>query len=141
EDDSIQAIHAALDAGINFLDTAPIYGFGVSETIVGKAIQGRRDKVVLATKCGMVANTRQGDFKFSSDAQGPNPHGLIDIYVHNRPDSIRLEVERSLERLQTDYIDLYQTHWQDPTTPIADTMGALLDLKQQGKIRAIGVCN
>jgi len=133
ETQSIDAIHAALDAGINFIDTAPAYGLGRSETIVGKAIAGRRDQVVIATKCGVVWHTQEG-----------KPH----IQQHNKQtyrylgaESIRYEIEESLRRLQTDYIDLYQTHWQDPTTPIEETMEALLELKEQGKIRAIGVCN
>jgi len=138
---SIRAIHAALDAGINLIDTAPIYGFGVSESIVGRAIHDRRERVVLATKCAMVCDPHHGHFKFRSTAQGPDPHGHIEIHIYAGPESIRQEVEESLHRLQTDYIDLYQTHWQDPTTPIADTMGTLLELKQEGKIRAIGVCN
>ncbi len=141
EDESIAAIHAALDADMDLLDTAPIYGFGVSETIVGKAIHDRRDKVVLATKCAMVCNTKQGETKFASDAMGPNPLGHIQVQVCLHPDSIREEIEASLKRLQTDFIDLYQTHWQDPTTPIADTMGELMKLKDEGKIRAIGVSN
>ena len=141
ETDSIRGIQAALDAGVNLIDTAPIYGFGLSESVVGKAIQGRRDDVVLATKCGMVTNTTSGDYKFTSDALGRNDLGHIDIYIFNSPDSIAAEVERSLKRLGTDHIDLYQTHWQESETPIEATMGVLLRLKEQGKIRAIGVCN
>jgi len=141
EDDSIRAIHAALDNGINFIDTAPIYGFGASENLVGQAIKDRREKVVLATKCGMVANTTRGEYKFSTNARAIDSNGLIDIYQYNHPDSIRWEIERSLKRLQTDYIDLHQTHWQEPETPIEDTMACLMKLKDEGKIRAIGVCN
>ena len=138
---AIDTVHAALDAGITLIDTAPIYGLGLSETLVGRAIRDRRDKVVLATKCGMVANPLEGEYKFNTDARGPNPDGLVEIRIHNHPDSIRHEVEASLRRLRTDYIDLYQTHWQESTTPIEDTMAALIDLKDQGKIRAIGVSN
>jgi aryl-alcohol dehydrogenase-like predicted oxidoreductase len=141
EADAIRAIHAALDAGVNLIDTAPIYGFGSSEEIVGKALQDRRDRAVIATKCGMVTGTKAGSPKFRSTALGGSEHGHIDVRIYNHPDSIRDEVEWSLRRLQTDRIDLYQTHWQDPTTPIDDTMDALLSLKQAGKIRAIGVCN
>jgi aryl-alcohol dehydrogenase-like predicted oxidoreductase len=141
DNDSVNALHAALDNGINFIDTAPIYGFGRSENVVGKALQGRRDKVILATKCGMVANTTRGSYKFTTNGGAIDPNGLIDIYQYNHPDSIRWEIERSLNRLQTDYIDLYQTHWQEEQTPIEDTMAALLKLKDEGKIRAIGVCN
>ena len=141
EADAIRAIHAALDAGVNLVDTAPIYGFGSSEEIVGKALQGRRDRAVIATKCGMVTNTKLGAPKFRSTALGSSKNGHIDVRIYNHPDSIRDEVEWSLKRLRTDRIDLYQTHWQDPTTPIDDTMDALLSLKRAGKIRAIGVCN
>jgi aryl-alcohol dehydrogenase-like predicted oxidoreductase len=141
ESDAIRAIHAALDAGINLIDTAPIYGFGSSEEIVGKALKDRRDQALIATKCGMVTGTKAGSPKFRSTALGSSEHGHIDVRIYNHPDSIRDEVEWSLRRLQTDRIDLYQTHWQDPTTPIDDTMDALLALKQAGKIRAIGVCN
>ncbi|MBN1343326.1 MAG: aldo/keto reductase [Phycisphaerae bacterium] len=141
EAESIQAIHAAIDAGIDLIDTAPMYGFGTSESILGKAIRDRRDKVVLATKCGLVCNTRSGEFKFNSDAMGPNPDGHVGVFVLLTPESIRTELEASLKRLQTDHVDLYQTHWQDSTTPIAETMGALMDLKREGKIRAIGVSN
>jgi len=139
--ESIDAIHTALDAGMNLLDTAPIYGFGLSETIVGEAIKDRRDDVVLATKCGMVCNTTNGDQKFRSDATGPNDQGHLDVRIYLHPDSIKQEVEASLKRLQTDRIDLYQTHSQDSTTAIEDTMAALLELKREGKIRAIGASN
>jgi aryl-alcohol dehydrogenase-like predicted oxidoreductase len=139
--ESVDAVRAAIDAGVSMIDTAPIYGFGLSESIVGEAIRDRRDKVVLATKCGMVCNTLKGDHKFKSDVSGPVDHGHIDVQVYLHPDSIRREVEGSLRRLQTDVIDLYQTHWQDSTTPIEETMGTLLELKEEGKIRAIGVCN
>lgn len=139
--DSVRAIHAALDLGMNFIDTAPIYGFGHSERVVGRALKGKREKAVVATKCGMVCNTRKGEFKFRSTAQVPSEDGHIEVYVYNDPSSIREEVELSLRRLQTDYIDLYQTHWQEGTTPYEETMEALMRLKGEGKIRAIGVCN
>ena len=108
EAESIRAIHAALDAGINFLDTAPAYGLGLSEEIVGKALKGKRDQAVIATKCGMVWHTDQGTY-FLDQYNKP-------IHKYLGPESIRYEVELSLQRLQTDYIDLYQTHWQDITT-------------------------
>ncbi len=133
EQDSVDAIRAALDAGITLIDTAPAYGLGHSEEIVGRAIQGRRDQVVLATKCGLVWHTHKGTHFF--DEFGKPMHRYLG------PESVRYEVEQSLRRLQTDVIDLYQTHWQDPTTPIEETMGTLLDLKREGKIRAIGVSN
>ena len=141
EDDSIDAVHAALDAGITLLDTAPIYGFGHSEVVVGKAVRDRRDRVVLATKVGMVPNAPGGRLSFRSTAAGPHEHGHIPVHVYNHPDSVRAEVELSLRRLGTDRIDLIQTHWQEEETPLEDTMGALVRLKEEGKVRAIGVCN
>lgn len=141
ESQSIRAIHAAIDAGVTLIDTAPIYGFGVSESIVGKAIRDRRERVVLATKCSMVCDPTRGQFKFRSTALGHDPRGHVVIHIHSSRQSIRQEIEDSLARLQTDRIDLYQTHWQDPTTPIEETMRALVELKREGKIRAIGVCN
>ncbi len=130
---SISAIHQALDMDVNFIDTAAVYGFGLSEKIVGKAIAGRRDKVILATKCGIIWHDKKGRHYFDSDGKS--------CYRYLGSESIRYEIEQSLRRLNTDYIDLYQTHWQDPTTPIEETMSTLMELKQQGKIRAIGVSN
>jgi aryl-alcohol dehydrogenase-like predicted oxidoreductase len=141
EGDSIRAIHAALDAGITLVDTAPIYGFGRSEAVVGKAIADRRDQVILATKCGLVCHDTAGEFLVRVDVMGRNERGLVPISKYLGPASIRQEVEDSLARLQTDYIDLYQTHWQEVTTPIADSMAELMKLKAEGKIRAIGVSN
>lgn len=134
--ESIRTIQAALDAGINLIDTAPCYGWGRSEEMVGKAIRGRREQVVLATKCGLWWQDKRGSLFFSMDGH--------DVMRCLRPETIREELELSLRRLGTDHIDLYQTHWQameaDPT-PIADTMACLMQLKDQGKIRAIGVSN
>jgi len=141
EDDSIRAVHAAIDEGITLLDTAPIYGFGHSEIVVGKALKNKRDKVLIATKCGMVINAPGGRQTGRSTADAPHEHGHLRIHIYNHPDSVRDEVEMSLKRLGTDHIDLYQTHWQEEDTPIEDTMGCLLELKDEGKIRAIGVCN
>jgi aryl-alcohol dehydrogenase-like predicted oxidoreductase len=133
EREAVRAIQAALDEGITLIDTAPAYGLGRSEELVGEAIAGRREKVVLATKCGLVWHTGGGRFFFN---QGGKP-----VHRYLGGDSIRYELEQSLKRLRTDYVDLYQTHWQDSTTPIEETMTALVDLKRQGKIRAIGVSN
>ena len=130
---AVEAIQAAVDAGITLIDTAPAYGQGVSETIVGKALQGRRDKVVLATKCGLVWHTRKGNHFF--DYEGKPVHRYLG------KESIVHEVEQSLKRLKTDRIDHYITHWQDPTTPIEETMEALETLKDAGKIRSIGASN
>lgn len=139
---AIDAIHAALDHGINLIDTAPIYGYGRSEEIIGRAIQGRREKLVLATKCGLIWDREEGEFYFHADETGITMRpSEKKVYKCLRPASVRAELERSLTRLNTTYIDLYQTHWQESTTPIADTMAMLVKLKEQGKIRAIGVSN
>jgi aryl-alcohol dehydrogenase-like predicted oxidoreductase len=118
-DDSIRSIHTALDAGINFVDTADIYSGGESEEIVGKALKGRRDDVVLATKF------------FNSMGEDPNHHGGSRRWIMRA-------VEDSLRRLDTDYIDLYQMHRTDPATDIDETLSALSDLVRCGKVRAIG---
>ena len=142
EKESVAAIHAAMDAGINLIDTAPAYGFGLSEEIVGRAIAGRRDKVVLATKCGMIWHCKKGNLFFNSDKGNiTKGNGQYQVHRYLGRESIRYEVEQSLRRLKVDCIDLYQTHWQDPTTPIAETMAELMRLKEEGKIRAIGVSN
>ena len=130
---AVAAIRASLDAGVSLIDTAPAYGLGHAETLVGQALVGRRHEAVIATKCGLVWHTQQGTRFFDEEGQP--------VYRHLGRESIFHEVEQSLKRLQTDYIDLYITHWQDATTPVEETMGALLELKQQGKIRAIGVSN
>ena len=134
--ESIRTIQKAVDLGINLIDTAPAYGFGRSEVVVGKAIKGRRDKVVLATKCGLWWDDARGSFFADFDGRK--------IYRSLRPDTLRIEIENSLKRLGVDCIDLYQTHWPSASpdfTPIADTMATLLAFKDQGKIRAIGVSN
>lgn len=142
EPQAVAAIQAALDHGINLIDTAPAYGYGRSEEIIARAIRGRREKAVLATKCGLVWDREDGTFFFHADQQGATLRpSEKKIYKCLKPDSIRHEVEGSLARLGADYIDLYQTHWQDPAAPIEDTMAALVKLKEQGKIRAIGVSN
>ncbi|MCL6458066.1 MAG: aldo/keto reductase [Gorillibacterium sp.] len=118
-DDSIRIIHTALDAGINFIDTADVYSRGESEEIIRKALKGRRQEVILATKFGLPmgadANQRGGSARW-----------------------IKLEIENSLRRLGTDYIDLYQIHRPDPNTDISETLSALSDLIRSGKVRAIG---
>ena len=118
-DESVRIIHAALDAGINFIDTADVYGAGESEEIVGKALKGRRDDVILATKF----HNPMGD--------DPNQQG-------NSRRWIMRAVEDSLRRLNTDWIDLYQVHRPDPGTDVEETLGALTDLVRQGKVRYIG---
>src|SRR4051794_18451053 len=118
-DDSILIIHKALDSGINFVDTADMYSRGESEEIVGRALKGRREHVVLATK----VNGAMGE--------DPNQRGTSRRWI-------MAEVEHSLRRLQTDYIDLYQVHRLDPTVELEETLSALTDLVRSGKVRAIG---
>jgi aryl-alcohol dehydrogenase-like predicted oxidoreductase len=119
EAESIPIIHAALDAGINFLDTANVYNSGKSEEVVGKALKGRRDRVILATK----AHGKTGD--------GPNDEGLSRLHLMKA-------VDDSLRRLQTDYIDLYQMHRPRPETAIDETLSALTDIVRSGKVRYVG---
>lgn len=134
--ESARTIAAAVDAGINLLDTAPAYGWGHSERLIAKAVEGRRDEVVLATKCGLWWDDDRGSFFTEFNGK--------DIYRSLRPDTIAIEVERSLKDLATDRIDLYQVHWpavEPENTPVEETMAALLKLRDEGKIRYIGVCN
>jgi len=119
-DGTAAVVNAALESGINFFDTADIYGGGQSEEFLGRALKGRRDKVLIATKFGM---------KMAEGKEG------------GKPDYIRQAAENSLRRLETDHIDLYQIHKPDPSTPIADTLGALDALVQAGKVREIGCSN
>src|SRR6202171_833222 len=124
ENESIRTIHAALDQGINLIDTAPIYGQGRSEEIVGQALHkyGRRESVVMATKWDI--DGTKGRIERSSTRQ-----------------RILQEFEDSLRRLQTDYIDIYQVHWPDPLVPVEETAATLRELYERGQIRAIGVSN
>lgn len=123
ENEAIQAIDAALDLGVNWIDTAPFYGWGRAEEIVGKALRGKREKVYIFTKCGTLL-----------DEQGGWREDLT-------PASIRREVEASLRRLQTDYIDLYQFHDPDPDTPIEESWASMQTLIQEGKVRYGGLSN
>ena len=120
--ESIATIHLALDLGINFLDTADMYGVGHNEELVGKAIKGRRDQVILATKFG---NVRGKDGSF--------------LGVKGKPEYVKQACEASLKRLNTDYIDLYYQHRVDPNTLIEETVGAMADLVKEGKVRSIGL--
>lgn len=127
------AIRAGLDAGITLIDTAPAYGLGHAEEVVGRAIAGRRDEVVLASKCGLVWHSTRGPYFFSQ--------GGLPVHRDLSPAAIRHEVEQSLIRMRTDRIDLYITHWQDPSTPIAETVEALKALQAEGKILAFAASN
>jgi aryl-alcohol dehydrogenase-like predicted oxidoreductase len=120
--ESIRTIHRAIDLGVTLIDTAEIYGPYINEELVGQALKGRRDRVVLATKFGLVSHAGAGPWN-----------------VDSSPDNIRTAVEGSLKRLGTDHIDLYYQHRVDPGTPIEDTMGALAELVKDGKIRHIGL--
>lgn len=138
EKDAIKAIEAAIANGMTTIDTASVYGFGLSEELVGKAISGNRDKVQLLTKFGMDWNKKEGSFFFDSkDNSGKD----ISIYRHSSKKKVLSDCDDSLRRLKTDYIDLFQIHWPDPSTPVSETMEALEKLIEQGKIRAGGVCN
>lgn len=130
---SLAALRASLDNGVDLIDTAPAYGLGHAETLVGQAIAGRRDKVVIATKCGL--NWRHGKGAYFFDQYGKKVHRYLGA------DGIIHEVEQSLGRLGTDYIDVYITHWPDASTPLEETLEALQNLKRDGKIRAIGASN
>ena len=133
--ESIKAIEAGIENGINFIDTAPAYGKGLSEEIIGEALKKqKRENVVIASKCGMVWHLKKNQFWYKYDDD-------TDLYRNLTKESIKYELEASLKRLGTDYIDLYQTHIQDYDTPISETMETLLSLKKEGKIRAIGVSN
>jgi len=119
---SIKAIRAAVDSGITLIDTAPAYGAGHSEKVVGRAIQGIRDQVVIATKCGV--------YRDGSD------------YVRDlSPDRIRKDIESSLKRLDIEQIDLYQIHWPDPDTPLEESVEELIKLQKEGKFKYLGVSN
>ena len=138
EKEAIRALETAIDLGMTSIDTAPVYGFGYSEELVGKVISKKRDKVQVLTKYGMRWNGKQGKFYFSTrDALG-HP---VEIYNFGGKESVIKECEESLTRLKTDYIDLYQMHWPDSSTPIEETMEAIEILLKQGKIRVSGVSN
>lgn len=122
---SVFTISRALDLGVNLFDVAPVYGFGHAESVLGRALKdsGRRHDVLIATKCGLIWDDEYR------------------IVRNLRPESIRGEIDASLRRLQTDYVDFYQLHWPDPNIPLEDTLGELEKLKQTGKIRYIGLTN
>jgi len=123
DEESIATVHKAIDCGVTFFDTAPVYGFHGSETLLGKALEGRRDRIFLASKCGLLwddSHTTRRDLSY---------------------DAVIADVEGSLSRLRTDHLDLLQLHWPDHATPLEETARALRHLLDQGRIRAVGVTN
>ncbi|MFC2089894.1 aldo/keto reductase [Bacteroidota bacterium] len=138
KEDALDAIAASLDMGISSIDTAPAYGHGLSEELIGEVIKGRRDKVEILTKYGLRWDTLEGEFFFDTVHNDGHP---VKMHRYASKEGVIWECEQSLKRLKTDYIDLYQIHWSDPTTPVEETMEAMDILQQQGKIRAAGVCN
>lgn len=133
---SVRTIDEAIDCGITWFDTAPVYNLGHSEEVVGKALKGKRHNVMISTKCGL-----EWDYEtpvFHKVMEGRN------VYRDLSAKGIRKNLEDSLRRLQTDYIDIYYTHWQTPDFalyPLEETVGVLTELKKEGKIRAIGASN
>ena len=136
--EALDAILASYEHGVTSIDTAPVYGQGLSEEIVGDALkQLPRDKVQVLTKFGLRWDIKEGSLHFKDETEVPP----LEVYRYTRKESVILECENCLRRLGTDYIDLFQQHWPDPTTPNEETMEALLRLQEQGKIRAAGVSN
>jgi len=131
--EALVALKEATAQGLTLIDTAPVYGFGVAEEIVGEAIAGVRDKVVISTKCGLNWEDTRGTYSFAESGH--------EMYRYLGAEFMRQELENSLRRLKTDYIDIYYTHWQDKTTPLEETMDVLKQFKAEGKIRAIGASN
>lgn len=139
EHDAITTILKSYEVGITTIDTAPIYGYGKCESLIAKALAGiPRQNYQILSKFGLHWYSKHGHFKYMLEDDNGNP---IPIYAWASKERVIKECENSLRRLNTDYIDLYQIHWPDPTTPISETMEALAQLIQAGKIRAAGVCN
>ncbi|SEF85922.1 aldo/keto reductase [Sphingobacterium lactis] len=137
--DAVEAIIASFEHGVTSIDTAPIYGQGTSEEIVGEALKNiPRDQTQILTKFGMRWDLAKGDFAFHSKMNNGDD---IEIYKYAGKESVIHECEQSLKRLGTDYIDLYQIHWPDSTTPLDETFEAVVQLIEQGKVRYAGVCN
>ena len=139
DSDAIEAIHACLGNGIDAIDTAPIYGTGHSERLIGRALAGRRSRMLILTKCGLRWDDTFGEFFMKLEI---TPDGQpVTVHRNVRASSIIHECEQSLRRLATDVIDLYQVHWPSSSAGAEETMGALIRLKEQGKIRFFGVSN
>lgn len=134
--ESVRAIQEALDAGITFIDTAPVYGFGHSEEVVGRALKGRRDQAVISTKCGLWWGDDEGSYRFT--------WGGVRVKRNLSPRTLRIELEESLRRLDTDYIDVYYVHnpaCEPFLTPVEETIDTLNSFVQEGKVRTLGVSN
>lgn len=139
EKDAVKAVQSAVGLGMTTIDTAAVYGYGKSEKLIGKALKDvPRDSYQILTKYGLNWETDDGEFHFTSQDDEGNP---LDIYKWASKERVKKECEDSLRRLNTDYIDLYQIHWPDGTTPISETMEAVSELIDEGKVRAAGVCN
>lgn len=139
EDDAIKAVQTAIDLGMTTIDTAAVYGYGKSEELIGKALKDTpRDSYQILTKYGLNWETDDGEFHFESQDKDGNK---VDIYKWASKERVKKECEDSLRRLQIETIDLYQIHWPDGTTPISETMEAVSELIDEGKVRAAGVCN
>ena len=126
EDESIATLHHALDIGLNFLDTADVYGSGHNETLIGRALEGRRDRAFIATKFGIAGAKRR-------------PEGGLELQVNGRPEYVKSACDASLQRLGVDCIDLYYQHRVDSQVPIEDTVGAMAELVRAGKVRFLGL--
>ena len=135
---ALGAMRAAVECGMNAIDTAPVYGFGHSERLVGELVKSCRDEVLIFSKCGI----RWDDLRGGDGKEILGPGGVKRrVERDSRPESVRYEVEQSLARMEIERIDLLQVHARDPLVPVAETMGALLELRAEGKLREIGVSN
>jgi aryl-alcohol dehydrogenase-like predicted oxidoreductase len=131
---SIDTVRYALDCGVNLIDTSNVYGLGHNEQLIGRAIAGRRDAVVLASKFGWVVDGSSGtEVQVNYDMPG--------IRANGRPEYLHQQIDGSLERLGVDHLDIYYVHFPDPGTPIEETVGAMAELVRQGKVRYLGLCN
>lgn len=134
DDTAIDTLRHALDCGVNLIDTSDVYGLGHNEELIGRAIAGRREQVVLASKFGWVVDGSSGtEIRTNYDLPG--------IRANGRPEYVRARIDPSLRRLQTDHLDVYYQHFPDPSTPVEETVGAMADLVRQGKVRHLGLCN
>jgi aryl-alcohol dehydrogenase-like predicted oxidoreductase len=138
DDAAIEALRAAVELGVDAIDTAPVYGFGRSERVIGAALRGLAKRPLVLTKVGLRWDDPRGPVFFESNDDSGRP---VTVRRNLRADSVRAEVDASLARLGVDVLDLVQIHWPDPETPLAETLGALVELRGAGKLREIGVSN